>query len=180
TSEDVVGEETVETPTTPPVTETPSIEVPEGEEETEQPAEEEPVKDIVTTRTYKITITLNPASEVRYDPTLPVGQSYVVEGVAGSRVETYKEVTVNGVIASTDLIDTQVTASTPTITYYGSKPEEIKVTTKQRTVTTTINFGTTTKRTSDLYEGETRVVTEGINGSRTETYKQTFHNDKLV
>lgn len=180
TSEDVVGEETVETPTTPPVTETPSTEVPEGEEETEQPAEEEPVKDIVTTRTYNITTTLNPASEVRYDPTLPVGQSYVVEGTAGSRVETYKEVTVNGVIASTDLIDTQVTASTPTITYYGSKPEAVKVTTKQRTVTTTINFGTTTKQTNDLYEGETRVVTEGINGSRTETYKQTFHNDEFV
>lgn len=180
TSEDVIGEETVETPTTPPVTETPSTEVPEGEEETEQPAEEEPVKDVVTTRTYNITTTLKPASEVRYDPTLPVGQSYVVQGAAGSRVETYKEVTVNGVIASTDLIGTQVTPSTPTITYYGSKQEEVKVTTKQRTVTTTINFGTTTKQTNDLYEGETRVVNEGVNGSRTETYKQTFHNDEFV
>lgn len=55
-----------------------------------------------------------------------------------------------------------------------------KVNRKGATRTEAIPFETVTKKDSSLYEGETKVETEGEAGSRTSTYSVTYKNGKQV
>ena len=141
----------------------------------------EPTPEVVrTTKTYTVTTPIAPGVEYRNDPEMPVGETRTVEGTAGSTVDTFKQILENGVVISESKVDSQYTASTPTIIYNGTKAPEVVQTIQKRTVTTVLEFGRIVRENSNLAKGETRTVQEGVNGKRTEIFQQILENGVLI
>lgn len=175
-NEGIVEEETPGEPSTGIVDETEEV-IPGTPESPDAPATPEIVR---TTKTYSVTTPLSPAVEYRHDPQLPVGETRTVEGTAGSIVETYKQVLENGQVISDELVDSQTTPSSPTIVYHGTKTNDTVRVTKTRTLSTVIQPGQIVRENPELPVGETRVVQEGVAGSRVEIYNQVFENNVLI
>ena len=74
----------------------------------------------------------------------------------------------------------KVTPGASTILKAGTKVTVQRVQNKKDTVTKAIDFGTTKKKSSDLYTDQTKVVRAGVKGARKVTVERTIVDGKVV
>ena len=74
----------------------------------------------------------------------------------------------------------KVTPAPTTVVVDGGKVTYVRVDVKTRTKISSIAHGSTKKYTSSLDKGTTKVDTEGVNGSRSTKYTETYENGKRV
>ena len=103
--------------------------------------------------------------------TLKKGETRVVtKGKAGYRIVKITTTTINGqTITNREVIET--VPATNEVVEVGTKEDirqEIRVEREE------LQYKTITRQTDELFEGETRVVSQGKNGTRATTYKDTY------
>ncbi|HFR3923123.1 TPA: GAG-binding domain-containing protein [Streptococcus suis] len=106
----------------------PEMEQPKAED---MPKEEMPKLDF-TTKERKVEEALPIKEEIRYDASLALGKSYLLqEGRAGKKVSVYQDVIVDGKVVATNLLSETVVEGQNRILVKGSlemKKEEVKIT----------------------------------------------------
>lgn len=109
---------------------------------------------------------------------LEVGlENTLVEGEAGEREIVTEKTFVKGELVGEEVISDTVTKNPVNkVIERGT----LVITTQERIETEDIEFEVERVANNTMFEGEERVVTEGVNGQRKKVYEQTFHNGVLV
>ncbi|MBM7643322.1 G5 domain-containing protein [Streptococcus loxodontisalivarius] len=147
----------------------------------------------ITTSDESQTTALPFNSQTVEDPTLPKGQTKVIQtGQTGSLTQTYRHTYINGQLATTELVSETITQSpvseiiaigtleTANGSGQTSELPEAQLTYQEETQTKTIPHGQETVEDASLAKGETKVIQAGQDGIETITLRHVYLNGELV
>ncbi|MFD0846378.1 G5 domain-containing protein, partial [Streptococcus saliviloxodontae] len=157
-----------------------------------------PKEAVITTSDETTTNSLAYTSQTIEDPSLPVGQTKVIQvGVMGVETQTIRHTYVDGQLVASDIvgqavsqapvseiiaIGTKVEETTQTDTGTGTTTElpEAIITTNDESTMTALPFSSQTIEDPTLPKGQTKVLQTGQTGSLTQTYRHTYINGQLA